>query len=66
MDERTLTIDELLTELKQAHREYNEMSVLIRGDGDGRYQNVTDVLAACRDAGFERLGIAVRADTMRR
>lgn len=66
MDRKSWSLDELLTELKQAHEEYNEMSVLIRGDGDGRYGNVTNVLAACKDAGFERLGIAVRTDTTRR
>lgn len=66
MDERTFTLEELIVELRRVHKEYNEMSVLIRGDGDGRYENVTNVLAACRDAGFERLGIAVRAETMRR
>lgn len=63
MDRKTWTLDQLIEELKRAHNEYNEMSVLIRGDGDGRLGNVTNVMAACRDAGFERLGIAVRADT---
>ena len=66
MDREKYSLDELVVELKRAHEEYNEMSVLIRGDGDGRYGNVTEVLAACRDAGFERLGIAVRAEVMRR
>lgn len=66
MDKKAFRLDELIAELKRAHEEYDETSVLIRGDGDGRYQNVTEVLAACRDAGFERLGIAVRAETVRR
>ena len=66
MDRQTYTLEELIVELKRAHTEYDETSVLIRGDGDGRYANVTEVLAACRDAGFHRLGIAVRAETMRR
>ena len=66
MDSQAYTLEELVVELERAHQEYNEMSVLIRGDGDGRYGNVPDVLAACRDAGFERLGIAVRAEAMRR
>ena len=66
MDKEIYTLDQLVVELKRAHEEYNEMSVLIRGDGNGRYGNVTDVLAACRDAGFERLGIAVRAEVLRR
>lgn len=66
MDKQAFTLDDLITELRRAHEEYNEMSVLIRGDGEGRYKNITEVLAACRDAGFERLGIAVRAETLRR
>ena len=66
MDKQTWTLDELIAELKRVHEEYSESSVMIRGDGDGRYENVTDVLAACRDAGFERLGIAVRAEVARR
>lgn len=66
MDRKSFTVDQLMVELRRAHDEYNEMSVVIRGDADGRYENVTDVLAACRDAGFERLGIAVRAESMRR
>ena len=66
MDREEFELQSLLDELKRLHEEYNEMTVLIRGDGDGRYGNVTSVLAACRDAGFERLGIAVRADTMQR
>lgn len=66
MDGQSYQLDELLTELRRAHEEYNEMSVLIRGDGGAKHQNVTNVLAACRDAGFERLGIAVRAETIHR
>lgn len=66
MDGETYRLPALLTELRRAHSEYNEMSVLIRGDGNAKHQNVTNVLAACRDAGFERLGIAVRAETIRR
>ena len=63
---KTYGLNDLVVELRRAHEEYNEMSVLIRGDGEARHRNVTKVLAACRDAGFERLGIAVRAETIRR
>lgn len=66
MDKKPYAIDELISELKRAHEEYAETSVVVRGDGDSKHQNVTEVLAACRDAGFERLGIAVRSETMRR
>jgi len=66
MDGEEYQLNDLLGELRRAHEEYNEMSVLIRGDGDAKHQNVTNVLAACRDAGFERLGIAVRSRTIHR
>ena len=66
MDKKSYTIDQLIGELHCAHDEYSETSVLVRGNGEGRYQAVIDVLAACRDAGFDRLGLAVRAETVRR
>lgn len=66
MDGQEYQLSSLVGELRRAHDEYNEMSVLIRGDGAAKHQNVTNVLAACRDAGFERLGIAVRAETIHR
>jgi biopolymer transport protein ExbD len=66
MDGQEYALDELVTALRKAHDEYHEMSVLIRGDGNARHKHVTHVLAACRDAGFERLGIGVRAEIIRR
>ena len=66
MDRQTLTIDQLISELKRARQEYSELAVLIRGDAEGPFHNVVDVLAACRDAGFDDMGIAVRAQTQRR
>ena len=63
MDKKSYTIDQLIGELHRAHDEYSETSVLVRGNGEGRYQAVIDVLAACRDAGFD---LAVRAETVRR
>ena len=59
-------LDQLVDELKQARAEYEELGVLVRGDAEGSLQNVTTVLAACRDAGFQQMGIAVRAETVRR
>ncbi len=63
MDQREYTIDELIAELKTARERYAELAVLIRGDGQGPLQNVINVLAACRDAGFDNIGIAVRPDS---
>ncbi len=66
MDQRTLTIDQLIAELKRAQQENSELAVLIRGDAEGPLHNVVNVLAACRDAGFDEMGIAVRAQRQRR
>ena len=66
MENRSLTIDELVAELKRVHQEFEETSVLIRGDGEAAFNKVAKIMAICRDAGFERLGIAVRAETIRR
>ena len=66
MDNHSFTVDELVVELKRAHQEYEETSVYIRGDSEAAFKNVAKVMAACRDAGFERLCIAVRAETVRR
>ena len=66
MDGRAFELAELVAELRRLHVEFDEVSVLIRGDGDARHRHVTNVMAACRDAGFARLGIAVKAETIRR
>ena len=66
MDQEPLTVDELVRKLKEAHKEYAGLAVSIRGDGKATLQIVVRVLAACRDAGFEKMGIAVRPETRRR
>ena len=36
------------------------LSVIVRGDGEGTFQNVAAVLNACRQAGISDMGISVR------
>ena len=43
-----------------------DMSVVIRGDAQGSFQNVASVLTACREAGVSDMGIAVRTETKQR
>ncbi|QDU93365.1 ExbD/TolR family protein [Lignipirellula cremea] len=55
-----LTLEELEARLTQARASYSELGVIVRGDGDGSFQNVATVLGACRKAGVSDMGIAVR------
>jgi biopolymer transport protein ExbD len=60
LDEAQVTLPELVDKLKSARRQYNELGVLVRGDADDRYQRIVLVLNACKQAGIQNLGIAVR------
>ena len=60
LDREPVTLEQLTQRLAE-HRQTNpRLSVLVRGDGDGTFQNVASVLAACRQAGISDLGISVR------
>jgi biopolymer transport protein ExbD len=60
MDRQTLSVDELTAHLAEARRQYADLGVLVRGDGEGPFQNVAGVLGACREAGISEMGISVR------
>ncbi|HEX4129292.1 MAG TPA: biopolymer transporter ExbD [Pirellulales bacterium] len=60
LDQHTVTVDELTARLAAARSQYRDLGVLVRGDGDGRYKNVAEVLNACKKAGIAELGISVR------
>lgn len=51
---------ELLTLLKFARERFPGQSVVVRADGDGKYQPVMDVLSACRVAGIRNVSLANR------
>ncbi len=53
-------LDELEKDLVAAKKNYADQAVLIRGQGDGRYQNVVDVLAACDRAKINSVSLPVR------
>lgn len=60
MAEKTFTLAELETELKSARENYPGQAVVIRGEGEGRYQAVVDVLAATNRAGIADISLAYR------
>lgn len=60
VDEDVMEIHELEMNLNQRVSDGAELHVIIRGDADGAFQNVANVLSACRRAGVNDLGISVR------
>ncbi|MBN2295363.1 MAG: biopolymer transporter ExbD [Pirellulales bacterium] len=60
LDRESVTLAQLTEKLASAHRQYNDLGVLIRGDATGQFQRVAEVLNACKQAGISELGISVR------
>ena len=50
----------LTGKLTEAIAAYPKLSVVVRGDGETSFQQVAEVLAACRKAGVADLGITVQ------
>ena len=60
-DERTL--EDLQTDLEVAKLNYPDQAVVIRGEGEGPYQHVMDVLTVCRRAKIGNVSLANRLNT---
>jgi len=60
LDQTAVTLDDLTSRLKQARSQYADLGVLVRGDAQGQFQRVAEVLNACKQAGVAELGIGVR------
>jgi biopolymer transport protein ExbD len=58
--QETLSLVELETRLRAAQARYADQAVLIRGDGQGVYQNVMNVLAACHQARITNFSLATQ------
>ncbi len=54
------SLAELTERLAAAKSQYSDLGVLVRGDATGQFQNVAEVLNACKQADVRELGIAVR------
>jgi biopolymer transport protein ExbD len=55
---RPQTLEQLVASLEAARENFAEQAVLVRGDREGRYQFVMDVLAACNRADIQRISLA--------
>jgi biopolymer transport protein ExbD len=59
LDKDTVTLEQLRTRLAAGRGQYQDLGVLVRGDAQGQFQTIADVLNACKQAGIQELGIAV-------
>jgi biopolymer transport protein ExbD len=66
LDKESVTLEQLTERLAAARRRSRELGVLVRGDARGEFQNVAAVLAACKRAGIQELGITVRTVSLTR
>lgn len=53
-----LSLSELQTRLEEARNSYPEQAVLIRGDGEGNYQSVVNVMDICHRAKIQKFSLA--------
>ena len=60
LDEKEVSLSQLVDQLAAARKEYSDLGVLVRGDAEGVFQRVAEVLNACKQAGIQELGITVR------
>ena len=66
VDGKQRSLKELETDLIAARKRYADQTVVVRADGDGRFQNVADVLGVCNRAGVKRIKVAMRLKTEER
>jgi biopolymer transport protein ExbD len=58
-DQQQVSLEQLTAKLTDARRQHNDLGVLVRGDGNDKYQRLVSVLNACKQAGIQNLGISV-------
>ena len=60
LDRDDVTLEELASRLTAARAQYADLGVLIRGDAASPFQNVAEVLNACKQAGIAEMGVSVK------
>jgi len=58
LKDRELDQTQLVQELKAAKAAYADQAVLIRGDGEGQYQAIIDVMNACHQIQIKKFSLA--------
>ena len=60
LGETLVSLEELEKELVAAHERYNDQAIVVRGDAQGSYQNIMNVLSLCHRVGITNLSLANR------
>ena len=60
LDEEVLPISQLETKLARARSQYEQLGVVVRGDGGCQYERVAEVIATCKKLKIRNLNIAVQ------
>lgn len=60
---RRMSRDELRAALEQARTAWSGQTVIIRGDGDGSYQSVVDVMSLCHQLQITRFSLAFQPES---
>ncbi len=58
LGEEPLSAEQLTKRLAEAHTNYAEQAVMIRGDGQGNYQHIMDILAICHQVKITNIKLA--------
>jgi biopolymer transport protein ExbD len=66
MNDQQLTLEDLRNRLTTDAAQNPSMGVIVRGDAEGPFQHVANVLSVCRTAGIRELGVSVQLDSPRR
>ena len=65
LDRKQVSLDQLRDELAAAQKQYRKLGVVVRGDADSKYQHVTSVILAIRQADISNLNLSVRESERR-
>lgn len=59
LDQQQVSIEELESKLSDAKRQYEQIGVTVRGDGNCAYQRVAEVFATCKRAKIKNLNTSI-------
>ena len=65
VNEKSLTAKQLKSLLVEAQGRFDKQAVLIRGDGNGNYQSIMDVLSICQKANIHNYSLATLLESER-
>ncbi len=59
---KPMSLDELETELRDAKENFEDQAVVVRGEGQGLYQPIVNVLGVCHRTQITRISLAYKLD----